>query len=79
MPSKEQAVGTAASGNRRQVGGQRKRRQLRDVRNPAVRAMLAEDGCGGDLEADDLSDLEDFIVCNPGSLLLSLSYLLFPC
>ncbi|KAI3435901.1 hypothetical protein D9Q98_001959 [Chlorella vulgaris] len=40
-------------------------RQLKDVRNPALRAMLAEDGCAGELDAEDLSDLEDFIVCNP--------------
>ncbi|KAL4859302.1 Microsomal glutathione S-transferase 3 [Chlorella vulgaris] len=40
-------------------------RRLKDVRNPALRAMLAEDGCAGELDAEDLSDLEDFIVCNP--------------
>lgn len=45
----------------------RRRKRLRDVRNPAVRAMLAEDGGAGDLDASDLSDLEDFLVFNPGA------------
>jgi hypothetical protein len=53
--------GRVQRGARKQRG-----RRLKDVRNPALRAMLAEDGCAGELDAEDLSDLEDFIVCNPG-------------
>lgn len=60
---------SSSAGKRGGGGGQgrgRRRKRLRDVRNPAVRAMLAEDGGAGDLDASDLSDLEDFLVFNPG-------------
>lgn len=58
------SVGKRGDGEARRQG--RRRKRLRDVRNPAVRAMLAEDGGVGDLDASDLSDLEDFLVFNPG-------------
>ncbi|KAL4458540.1 hypothetical protein ABPG75_013405 [Micractinium tetrahymenae] len=64
--SRSSGKGTPGAAERRE--GQRKgrrRKRLRDVRNPAVRAMLAEDGGAGDLDASDLSDLEDFLVFNP--------------
>jgi hypothetical protein len=61
---RQPAGGSRAAAEGRQPP--RGRRRLADVRNPALRAMLAEEGCGAELEAEDLSDLEDFIVCNPG-------------
>lgn len=60
-----QPAGKARGGKQRDGEAQRRRR-VRDVRNPAVRAMLAEEAGAGDMDAGDLSDLEDFIVCNPG-------------
>ncbi|GAB4814377.1 hypothetical protein N2152v2_001423 [Parachlorella kessleri] len=53
-------------GQQAQGGRRRRRRRLKDIKNPALRAMIADGGCiAEDLEADDLSDLEDFIVHNP--------------
>jgi hypothetical protein len=40
------AAGGAKSQPQRPVQRRRRRRRLQDVRNPALRAMLAEDGCG---------------------------------
>ncbi|PRW60124.1 hypothetical protein C2E21_1573 [Chlorella sorokiniana] len=58
---KQQAAAKPKERSERQPG---RRRRMGEVRNPAVRAMLAEDG-GAGLDDDDLSDLEDFLVFNP--------------
>ena len=58
-------------GERSQEHGSRRsayerRRRLKDIRNPYLRAIVAESGRGaGEVNEGDLSDLEDFIVANP--------------
>jgi hypothetical protein len=55
----------------KEIKKNKKKRKMADIQNPYLRAILSESHYGGAREevvddGDDLSDLEDFIVYNPG-------------
>jgi hypothetical protein len=55
----------------KEIKKNKKKRKMADIQNPYLRAILSESHFGGpreevDDDGDDLSDLEDFIVYNPG-------------
>lgn len=52
------------SDDKKRAAGSRKKR-IKDIRNPYLRAIMAEGRRGDGVTDADLSDLEDFIVANP--------------